>query len=126
MCISRTAETMEPVIAPKGWGREVIFADNELYAGKLLEFGKGNKFSMHFHKTKDETWYVMEGEFLLSWICFDDATQHSRTLKKGEVLRLQPLYPHQLECLSEGKIIEVSTPDNPEDNYRIAPGDSQS
>jgi hypothetical protein len=33
--------------------------------------------------------------------------------------------PHQLHCLEEGTIIEVSTPDSVEDNYRVRPGDSQ-
>jgi len=28
-------------------------------------------------------------------------------------------------CQEEGTIIEVSTPDSVEDNYRVAPGDSQ-
>ena len=34
--------------------------------------------------------------------------------------------PHQLEALEDNSsITEVSTPDSIEDNYRIAPGDSQ-
>ena len=34
--------------------------------------------------------------------------------------------PHQLEAIEAGSsITEVSTPDSIEDNYRLAPGDSQ-
>ena len=29
---------------PKGWGHEVIIANNELYCGKLLVFKKGANF----------------------------------------------------------------------------------
>ena len=36
-----------------------------------------------------------------------------------------PLLPHQVICIEEGTIIEVSTPDSVEDNYRVAKGDSQ-
>jgi hypothetical protein len=36
-----------------------------------------------------------------------------------------PLVPHQIECVEEGTIIEVSTPDSVEDNYRVEKGDSQ-
>ena len=36
----------------KGWGHELIFATNDKYCGKLLNFNKGAKFSMHFHDTK--------------------------------------------------------------------------
>jgi hypothetical protein len=32
---------------------------------------------------------------------------------------------HQLHCITEGTILEVSTPDSVEDNYRVMPGDSQ-
>jgi hypothetical protein len=33
--------------------------------------------------------------------------------------------PHRLTCLEQGTIIEVSTADSVEDNYRVLPGDSQ-
>jgi hypothetical protein len=33
--------------------------------------------------------------------------------------------PHQLICVEEGTVVEVSTPDSVEDNYRVMPGDSQ-
>ena len=36
------------------------------------------------------------------------------------------MLPHKLTCLvNKGVIIEVSTPDSVEDNYRVEPGDSQ-
>lgn len=112
-------------IVEKGWGREVIFASNDLYAGKLLEFKKGAKFSMHFHKTKDETWYVLKGKFRLTMINTEDASEQKHILEEGYCMRIRPLEPHQLECLSEGTIIEVSMPDDPKDNYRVRPGDNQ-
>ena len=47
-------------------------------------------------------------------------------LNKNDTRRITPLTPHQLEALEEGSIIiEVSTPDSVEDNYRVMPGDSQ-
>jgi quercetin dioxygenase-like cupin family protein len=109
----------------KGWGHEFIFATNELYCGKLMKFNKGAKFSMHFHKDKDETWYVMDGKFKLHMIRTDDASHYTYDLVPGDVHRIYPLQPHQLECIEEGTIIEVSTPDSVADNFRIMPGDSQ-
>jgi hypothetical protein len=58
----------EGCCVPKGWGKEVIIENNELYCGKLLCFNEGAKFSMHYHMIKDETWYVDKGEFLYRWI----------------------------------------------------------
>jgi len=109
----------------KGWGAEIIWATNDLYCGKLMKFNTGAKFSMHFHKAKDETWYVLDGEFVVRWISTVDASHHEQRLLPGDTWRNQPLEPHQLICISAGIIIEVSTPDSVEDNYRIEPGDSQ-
>lgn len=109
----------------KGWGHEYIFATNDLYCGKLLKFNQGSKFSMHFHKDKDETWYVLNGKFIVKLINTISAEIYERELNQGDTWRNQPLMIHQLICIEEGTIIEVSTSDSVEDNYRVAPGDSQ-
>jgi mannose-6-phosphate isomerase-like protein (cupin superfamily) len=109
----------------KGWGSELIWATNDKYCGKLLMFRSGSKFSMHFHAKKDESWYVLSGRFEVRYIQTKDASMRSEILEKGSVWRNEPLEPHQLICIEEGVIIEVSTPDSVEDNYRVMPGDSQ-
>lgn len=109
----------------KGWGSELIWATNDKYCGKLLQFNKDAKFSMHFHATKDETWYVLSGKFEVKYIMTQDASIRSTILEAGAVWRNEPLEPHQVICLEEGVLIEVSTPDSVEDNYRVMPGDSQ-
>jgi mannose-6-phosphate isomerase-like protein (cupin superfamily) len=109
----------------KGWGHEFIFATNDKYCGKLLKFNTGAKFSMHFHAHKDETWYVLNGKFEVKYIQTKDASMRNVILNEGDVWRNEPLEPHQVICLEEGTIIEVSTPDSVEDNYRVLPGDSQ-
>jgi len=50
---------------------------------------------------------------------------HTEILSEGNTWHNPPLLPHRLTCLEEGVIIEVSTPDSVEDNYRVMPGDSQ-
>ena len=109
----------------KGWGNEFIFATNEKYCGKLLKFNEGKKFSMHFHSEKDETWYVLDGKFLVEWIDTKDAKVHDRYLRPGDIWHNPPLLPHRITCIDAGTIVEVSTPDSVEDNYRVMPGDSQ-
>ena len=109
----------------KGWGSEFIFATNDKYCGKLLRFKKASKFSMHFHAQKDETWYVLSGSFEVRWIDTADASEKLVQLQQGDTWHNKPLLPHQLICIEEGTIIEVSTPDSVEDNYRVQPGDSQ-
>ena len=109
----------------KGWGHELIWCTTDKYCGKLLKFNTGAKFSMHFHSEKDETWYVLEGKFLVRHINTKDASVDETELNVGDVWHNPPLLPHQVICLEEGTIIEVSTPDSVEDNYRVGKGDSQ-
>jgi mannose-6-phosphate isomerase-like protein (cupin superfamily) len=109
----------------KGWGNELIWVSNDLYCSKFLNFNTNSKFSMHFHAKKDETWYVLSGKFVVKFIDTNDASLHERILTKGDVWHNPPLLPHQLICLEQGSIIEVSTPDSVEDNYRVLAGDSQ-
>jgi mannose-6-phosphate isomerase-like protein (cupin superfamily) len=111
----------------KSWGYEYIFATNDLYTGKILHFNKsGNKFSMHFHRFKDETWYVLKGSFRLILIDTNNASQREVILNVGDDIRITPCQPHQLIALEDdSQIVEVSTPDSAEDNYRVLPGDSQ-
>lgn len=109
----------------KGWGCEKIIVSNEKYAGKLLFFNEGGKSSMHFHKDKDETWYVLKGKFELTYIKTKNAHRETIILKEGDVWRNKPLFPHSLYCIEDGCIIEFSTEDKKDDNYRIEVGDSQ-
>ena len=111
----------------KGWGYEIIWATNDKYCGKIMVFDRaGAKFSMHFHREKEETWFINAGTFMVRWIDTKTATLHEKVLKEGDTWHNPPLQPHQLEALVPDSIIlEVSTPDSVEDNYRIVPGDSQ-
>ncbi len=109
----------------KGWGSELIWATTDKYCGKLLQFRTGAQFSMHFHSEKDETWYVLSGKFLVTCIDTKDASTFDKYLNAGDIWHNPPLLPHKITCLEEGTIIEVSTPDSVEDNYRVMKGDSQ-
>lgn len=112
-------------LVPKKWGSEFIWATNDHYCGKFMDFNTGAKFSMHFHKEKDESWYVKSGRFIVRWIDTNTAETHEKQLNQGSVWHNPPCMPHQLICVEAGTIVEVSTADSVEDNYRIVPGDSQ-
>lgn len=109
----------------KGWGHELIWATNDHYCGKLLHFNQGAQFSMHFHKDKDETWLVLSGKFMVRTIDTSNADVNEKFLEPGDTWHNPPLLPHQIFCIEQGTIVEVSTPDSVEDNYRVAKGDSQ-
>jgi len=90
-----------------------------------MNFNAGAKFSMHFHKDKDETWYIQSGKFIIRWIDTVNAEVYEKEVCDGDVWHNPPCRPHQIECIEAGTVIEVSTPDSIEDNYRVGKGDSQ-
>lgn len=112
-------------IVGKGWGSERIWVSNDLYCGKLLHFDSGKKCSMHFHANKTESWLVLTGSFIVKTIDKENGKIKEQLLSEGDVWHNPPLVPHQLICIDDGIIIEVSTADSVEDNYRVQPGDSQ-
>ena len=114
-------------VVKKGWGYELIWATTDKYCGKIMVFERaGAKFSMHFHREKDETWFVNSGRFLVRWIDTKTAQMFEKELVEGNTWHNPPLQPHQLEALeNNSSLTEVSTADSVEDNFRISPGDSQ-
>ena len=112
----------------KGWGYELVFANNESYSGKLLVFErKGAKTSMMFHKIKKKTWIVSEGSFKLSYIESASGRVFDSILEKGSIAHLVNLAPHCLEALEDNSVIyETGTGDpGDSDRVRLAPGDTQ-
>jgi mannose-6-phosphate isomerase-like protein (cupin superfamily) len=121
--IEKSKKIESPLIVEKGWGREIIFANNNEYCGKLLQFNEGKKFSMHFHIKKRETWYVSKGRFIFSHIDLEKGITNNEFLYVGDIITLERGEPHQLEALEDSEIIEVSTQHFDEDSYRIYKGD---
>jgi quercetin dioxygenase-like cupin family protein len=129
--MSNPAPTLTPLptkklpseIVPKGWGKEIIFVNNEEYCGKILCFDKGKRFSMHYHIKKRETWYVNKGRFRLTWIDTEHGITHTELLEVGDVITNERGEPHQLEALEDSEVFEVSTRHYDEDSYRIKKGD---
>jgi len=109
----------------KGWGKEVIWVSTPDYCGKFMHFNTGARFSMHFHKTKRESWLCISGKFEIEYIDTKDASLHAHRFLPNNVWTNNELEPHRIICIEEGIILEVSTADNPDDNYRVQKGDSQ-
>lgn len=115
----------KPTKVPKGWGYELVIINTPLYCGKIMHFNKDAKFSMHFHIKKTETWYINSGRFEFRYIDTTNADAKTRFLGLGDVVTNEIGQPHQIICLEEGDVFEVSTQHFDEDSYRVAKGDSQ-
>jgi mannose-6-phosphate isomerase-like protein (cupin superfamily) len=122
---TQSSKKTTPRIVQKGWGHEIIFVNNELYCGKILHFHTGAKFSMHYHLKKKETWYVSSGSFLFKYIDTRNADIIEMKLHVGDSVTNELGEPHQIICIEEGDIFEVSTTHDDCDSYRVMKGDSQ-
>ena len=107
LSISHSAETMtkSSKIVSKPWGREIWIAEEEEYAGKLLEINKGAQTSLHYHAKKKETLYVLEG--VLNIELLDGSI---KVVNTGGCITFNPGDVHRLKAIDDVKIFEVSTP----------------
>jgi len=51
----------------KGWGFEDWLVNKGEYCGKILFFKKDKKCSWHYHKEKDETFYIQSGKLWVGY-----------------------------------------------------------
>lgn len=94
---------------PKPWGHELIFAENERYAGKILHLEAGHCLSLQYHERKDETLYVLNGEVELAVEV--DGTMKEIRLAAGQAYRIRPRMRHRLRAQAACDLVEVSSPE---------------
>ena len=114
------SEPTEPKIVDKPWGREIWYAHNERYAGKVLEVTRGHLLSLQKHRVKHETLYLLSGEIRLT---LDDDVV---SWLPGMAVEIAPGTVHRMEALEDSVLLEVSTPElddvvRLEDRYGRAP-----
>jgi mannose-6-phosphate isomerase-like protein (cupin superfamily) len=105
----------------KSWGKELWFENNEKYCGKLLTIYHGywsSKGKFHYHKIKDETFYVIFGSLHLDVEI--DGVIRSLTLDPHSSFRVKPNIKHRFTCAGGlfCQFIEVSTNHQDSDSYR--------
>jgi quercetin dioxygenase-like cupin family protein len=101
----------------KIWGHEEWIVNNKKYCGKKLVFKKGFRCSMHCHKIKDETFYLLSGKVLLETEQND--IKKSRLMSAGDIQHIAPETFHRITSITNAEIIEFSTLHMEEDSYRI-------
>jgi len=99
----------------KVWGIEQWIVNTSKYAGKILELNKDYHCSFHFHKLKDETFYVLSGKVQLR------KNKKTMVLRRGDSVRIKPREKHSFLGLQKSLIIEFSTTHFESDSYRLSP-----
>jgi mannose-6-phosphate isomerase-like protein (cupin superfamily) len=108
----------------KGWGYEKWIVNGELYCGKLLFFNAGKRCSWHYHKIKDETFYLQSGLISLYHGFTDDLSDCQITLlEPGDKFYIPVGMRHQMIALDDSELFEFSTQHFDSDSYRVIKGD---
>ena len=98
----------------KVWGDEVWLVNNDLYCGKLLIIDKGAESSYHYHKTKTETFWCLEGYATL--------IVEGREHMMAAFTRPKTIYPyekHKFIGITQAIFVEISTTHDDNDVVRI-------
>ena len=115
---------IEIKFVPKGWGFEKWIVNNEKYCGKLLYFAKGKKCSWHYHKIKDEVFYIQSGKALVKFSEKDDISMANEIiLGKGDNFHVPTGLRHRILALEDTELFEFSTQHFDSDSIRIERGD---
>ena len=102
-------------VVPKAWGEEHWIVNKD-YCGKKLVLKKGHRCSLHFHKVKDEVFYVIQGRVLL------ELGKETVVLEPGDHRHVPPGTVHRFSGLTDAEIIEFSTHHDDADSHRIEIG----
>lgn len=102
-------------IVPKVWGEEHWVVNSDKYCGKKLVLKKGYRCSIHHHKIKDETFYIIKGRVLME---LGENCEEKKIMKPGDSIHIKPNLWHRFTGLEDSEIIEFSTKHMEEDSYR--------
>ena len=94
----------------KPWGKEIWFANQPEYVGKILCITKGHRYSLQYHERKKETQYLLKGQIKFYLGESADSLEEI-ILNPGDKLDVYPGMVHRAEALEDAEILEVSTDD---------------
>jgi len=95
----------------KEWGKEIWLVNRD-YCGKKLILNKGYRCSMHHHKNKDETFYVLKGKVLM------EIGMKKEVMLPGDSVWIPSGAKHRFTGLEDSEIMEFSTHHEDSDSYR--------
>ena len=108
----------------KGCGWERWIVNKEEYCCKLLFFEKGKRCSWHYHKLKDEVFYLQSGKMLIKYGDDDNLDNANELiLMPGQNFWVNRGLRHQMIALEDSELFEFSTQHFDSDSYRVQKGD---
>jgi mannose-6-phosphate isomerase len=106
--LDRWATTVRKVEKP--WGHELIWAQTDVYVGKVLFVRAGHSLSLQFHRTKDEAWLIQAGRVKLELGDVGATVLNEEIVGPGAAFHYTPGTVHRVTAIEDTTILEVSTP----------------
>ena len=107
----------------KDWGYEKWIVNKPEYCGKLLFIQAGSYTSWHFHKLKDEVFFVHSGQLKVLYSELDDICSASEiTLFPGDAFHIDRDLRHRIIAIEDSEMYEFSTQHFDEDSHRLIKG----
>ena len=106
----------------KAWGKEIWIVNNHRYCAKILYVKKKFFCSLHFHRLKDEVFYLHSGKIKLEYsegVYGPGFTLKEMTMKSGDYVRLIPYRVHRFFGLKDSILFEASTHHDDNDSFRL-------
>ncbi|MEI7651970.1 MAG: cupin [Verrucomicrobiota bacterium] len=109
-----------PKVVEKPWGREIWYADQPAYAGKVLEVTAGRRLSLQYHERKTETLFLLSGQVKVTFRPLASREAPAGDLvgpedvylwNPGQSLHVPARTIHRFEAVTDSVLLEVSTPD---------------
>ena len=128
--IEKLPDTKE-ILGAKRWEEErgefvQIAYQEAIHHLVAFEIRKGFSRGDHYHKKKEEIFYVFQGKIKALFIDMDTLQKEERILEKGDKIRVQPCCGHLFSGLEDTLVIEYSPQVyDKEDSYKINPSTPQ-
>jgi mannose-6-phosphate isomerase-like protein (cupin superfamily) len=106
---SLDAWAFDPRRVDKPWGYELIWAQTEIYVGKVLFVRAGESLSLQFHREKDESWLVQSGRAKLELGAAGERVLKEEVIASGAAFHFRPGTVHRVTAIDDTTIVEVST-----------------
>jgi mannose-6-phosphate isomerase len=106
---SLDAWAFEPRRVDKPWGYELIWAQTDVYVGKVLFVRAGESLSLQFHREKDESWLVQSGRAKLELGAVGEGVLKEEVITAGATFHFTPGTVHRVTAIEDTTILEVST-----------------
>jgi dTDP-4-dehydrorhamnose 3,5-epimerase-like enzyme len=97
----------------KRWGEErgefvQIAYQEEIHHVVLFEIRKGFSRGDHYHRKKEEIFYIFNGKLKALFMDMENLQKEERVLEKGDKIRIKPFCGHLFYGLEDTLVVEYS------------------